>query len=86
VRLALGATAGKVVRQIVGETLSVVYVGIAVGLFISFVIDLHLGKGMIYLPVFVGVPAILFLVATAACWVPARRASRVDPMIALRHE
>ncbi len=86
VRLALGATAQKVVRQIVGETLSVVYVGIAVGLFVSFVIDLHLGKGVIYLPVFVGVPATLFLVATAACWLPARRASRVDPMIALRHE
>jgi len=36
--------------------------------------------------VFLGIPAILLLVAVAACWLPARRAAGVDPMIALRHQ
>lgn len=86
VRLALGATARQVVGQIVGETLRVVYVGAMTGLLIAFIIDIHVARGAIYLPAFVGVPVILMLVATGACWIPARRASRVDPMVALRHE
>ncbi len=42
--------------------------------------------GVVNLPVFIGVPAILLGVATLACWIPARRASRIDPMAALMHE
>ena len=40
-------------------------------------------KGEVNLPVFIGVPAILLPVATLACWIPARRASRIGPMAAL---
>ncbi len=86
VRLALGATTRQVVGQIVGETLRVVYYGAMSGLLIAFVIDIHVARGAVYLPAFIGVPVILMLVATGACWIPARRASRVDPMVALRHE
>ncbi|MBZ5559199.1 MAG: hypothetical protein LAO77_18150 [Acidobacteriia bacterium] len=48
--------------------------------------DLHLLRGVIYLPVFAGVPALLLLIATAACWIPARRAAAIDPLAALRQD
>jgi predicted permease len=86
VRLALGATARGVVSQIVGESLRVIGAGALAGWSIMFLVALHLLRGAIDLPVFAGVPAILLLVATVACWVPARRATRVDPMAALRQE
>jgi predicted permease len=86
VRLALGATPQGVVSQIVGESLRVIGAGALVGWLIMFMIALHLLRGLIDLPVFAGVPAILLAVATVACWVPARRATKVDPMVALRQE
>lgn len=86
VRLALGASAERVVTQILRETLRVVIAGATVGWAIALMIDLHLVRGPIYLSVFVGVPALLLLVAAIACWVPARRAATVDPMVALRQE
>ena len=86
VRLALGATPGRVVRQIVGETLRVVIAGAMAAWAIAFVIDLHLLRGVIYLSVFLGVPAVLLLVATLACWLPAKRAAALSPLVALRHD
>jgi predicted permease len=86
VRLALGATPGRIVGQIVRETLRVVSIGALVGWLLALVVDIHVARGVIYLPIFLGVPAILLLVATFACWLPARRASRIDPMVALRQE
>jgi putative ABC transport system permease protein len=87
VRLAFGATSGRVVRQIIGENLGAIARGTAIGWVLAFVISVHaITKGVVNLPVFIGVPAILLGVATLACWIPAWRASRVDPMAALRHE
>jgi ABC-type antimicrobial peptide transport system permease subunit len=86
VRVALGATRTGVVAQIVRETLRVVVAGALAGWLIALVIDLHLVRGSIDLPVFLGVPVILLLVATIACWLPAQRATRIDPIVALRHE
>ena len=86
VRIALGGTPGRVVSQIVGESLRVIAAGAAVGWAIALAIDLHLVRGPIHLSVFAGVPAVLLLVATLACWLPAHRAARVDPMVALRQE
>jgi len=87
VRLAFGATSGRVVLQIIRENLGVITWGTAIGWALTLVISLRvITKGAINLPVFIGVPAILLGVATLACWIPARRASRIDPMAALRHE
>jgi predicted permease len=86
VRMALGAPARSVVLQIVGESLRVISVGVAVGWLVIFVLDLHLLRGVIYLPVFAGVPALLLGVAAVACWIPARRAAAIDPLVALRQE
>jgi predicted permease len=86
-RLAFGATSGRVVRQIIRENLGVITQGAAVGWLLALGFSLHAIPGGVFnLPVFIGVPAILLGVATLACWIPARRASRIDPMAALRHE
>jgi predicted permease len=87
VRLALGATSGRVILQIIRENLGVITSGTAIGWVLALAISVHaITKGAINLPVFIGVPALLLSVATLACWIPARRASRIDPMTALRHE
>jgi predicted permease len=86
VRLALGATVRRVVSQIVVETLRVVGAGALAGWTLMFLVALHLLGGVISLPVFAGVPAILLMVAAVASWLPARRAAAVDVMVALRQE
>jgi predicted permease len=87
VRLALGATTRRVISQFVGENLGIIVVGAMTGWFIAFVVAVDfIPDGKIDVPVFVGVPAIFLLVATIACWLPARRATRTDPWIALRQE
>ena len=86
VRLALGATARRVVSQIVGDTLRVVGAGALAGWLVMFLVALHLLGGVISLPVFAGVPLVLLCVAAFASWLPARRATSVDVMVALRQD
>ena len=91
VRMALGARRSDVLRLILGEGLSVVGVGLALGLLLSFAVTRVLG-GFLYGVsasdplTFVGVPALLGSIALAAGYLPARRAAKVDPMVALRYE
>lgn len=86
VRLAVGATVHRIILQIASETLRVVFKGICIGWLIAVIAGIHLNRGVLYLPIFVGVPLLLLSVAAFACWVPARRAARLDPMVALRQD
>ena len=87
VRIVLGATPANVIGQIVGEALRVIAGGAAAGLLIAFIVYIHVVPGgRIDGAVFLGVPAALLFVATAASWIPARSSARLDPMAALKQE
>jgi putative ABC transport system permease protein len=91
VRMALGARRGDILRLILGEGLKLVVGGIAAGL-LSAGLAARLMKTLLFGvaaadPVtFTGVTLLLLVVALTACYIPARHATRIDPMIALRHE
>jgi predicted permease len=85
VRLALGARPGRLVAQIVGESMRVIAVGAAVGWAAALLTALHLVRRASYAGAFGVVPAVLLAVAAAACWLPARRAAARDPLDALRN-
>ena len=90
-RMALGATASSVVRLVVGQGGRLAFAGIVVGLGASAAVTRIL-RGMLFgigpsdPVVFVGAAILLGSVALAASLIPAWRASRVDPLTALRHE
>jgi predicted permease len=87
VRLALGATARRVVVQIVGESFRAIGLGAFCGWVLACVITFDLlDGGTGELPILLGIPALLLLVAACACWLPARRAAAIDPWVALRQD
>jgi putative ABC transport system permease protein len=91
VRMALGANPGDVLRLILGEGLKLVLAGAAFGIVVALLATRFISK-MIYGVsatdplIFLSVVTLLVVVSLAACYVPARRAMRVDPMVALRYE
>jgi putative ABC transport system permease protein len=91
IRMALGARRGDVFRLVVGQGLKMTCIGICIGLGAAFGLtqlmrSLLFGVSASDPVTFVAVVIVLFAVAVAACWIPARKAMRVDPMAALRHE
>ena len=91
IRMALGAQASQVKNMIVRQGMVLAIVGVVIGLGVAFglarfIATFLFGVGKWDPLVFIAVPAVLTLVAFAAVWLPARRASRVDPMVALRYE
>ncbi|HEX5707826.1 MAG TPA: ABC transporter permease [Pyrinomonadaceae bacterium] len=91
IRMALGAQPGDVLRMIARQGLTLTLVGLAFGLggalvMTRVVASLLYGVGTTDLTIFVGVPLALAAVALLATYIPARRATKVDPMVALRYE
>jgi predicted permease len=91
IRMALGAQQSKVLFQILGEGLKLALIGAAIGLGAAFgltrlMTSLLYGVSPTDPLTFAAVAVLLVAVALAACYVPARRAAAVDPMIALRHD
>jgi putative ABC transport system permease protein len=91
IRLALGAQRGKIMAMVLRQGLGLAMAGAALGLVGSVIVS-HLMAGLLYgvnptdLLTFAGVTLVLTAVALVACYIPARRAMRVDPLVALRCE
>src|SRR5262249_40461423 len=91
VRMALGAQAADVVRLVLRQGSRLVIIGVALGLLLSAVATRVLAAALYGIsptdPLTFGVITLLLgIVTLLACWIPARRATQVDPLVALRHE
>jgi len=91
VRIALGANSRDILRLVMGRGLILASAGVAIGIGCALALT-RLMVGFLYgvspfdLGTFVGIPVLLGLIALLACYLPARRATKVDPIVALRAE
>jgi predicted permease len=91
VRMALGAQPNDVLRLVIGHGAKMALIGVAVGIVAALGLTRLIANQLFGVSArdpltFLGVALLLIIVAVSACYIPARRAMRVDPMVALRHE
>jgi predicted permease len=91
IRMALGAAPGDILQMVLRESVWIVAIGLAVGLLVALggtraIADLFVGIHPTDPVTFVTTALLLSAVALTACWIPARRATRVSPLTALRYE
>jgi len=91
VRMALGAERVSVLKLVVGYAVRLTIIGLAIGVPAALALtraisSLLFGVVRLDYPIFASFTLLLALVAAAAAFIPARRATRVDPMVALRYE
>jgi ABC-type antimicrobial peptide transport system permease subunit len=91
IRMALGADRGHVLKMITRQGMRLAGIGVIIGLVFALALarllsSLLIGVSGYDVPTFLLVPALLVVVALVACYLPARRATKVDPLIALRYE
>jgi predicted permease len=91
IRIALGAQQRDVLRLMLGEGMKMALLGVAIGVAVALglthlMVNILFGVSATDPLTFLGVATLLVVVSLAACWIPARRATRVDPLVALRYE
>jgi ABC-type antimicrobial peptide transport system permease subunit len=91
IRIALGAQRGDVMRWVLGAGARTALLGVGIGIAVALALtrlmtNLLYGVSATDPATFLGVAFLLIFVALAACYIPARRATRMDPMVALRQE
>ena len=91
IRMALGASSIEVHRLVLGQGLKLVIAGVGLGLVAAFALTRILSSLLFTIQptdplTFASIPLLLVVVAMLACWIPARRATKVDPLEALRYE
>jgi len=91
IRMALGASPAQVMRMVIGQGLKLELIGVAIGVLVALGAARALTTELYQVTpsdpaTFIGVPVLFALVAVAACYIPARRGMRVDPLVALRYE
>lgn len=91
IRMALGAQSGDVLRLILGDGLRLAATGVGLGLAVALMLSTGLktylfGVSPTDLPTLAAMVVIVIAITLATCWIPARRAARTDPLVALRTE
>ena len=91
IRSALGAKRSHILRLVIGRGVGMAFIGIVLGLIASvgltrFLAGLLYGVSAVDPITFIGISVLLLIVSVLACYIPARRATKVDPLVALRYE